>query len=119
MILKKFKDIYNNAEAITCVGCRGEFKPVTFKCHLERCPLLEREEIEEPASQDDGKISVRVNKVQSDGSIKFAIQHQGIAWVCDPVDFADVQYVAKNLKKEFPNLSAFIKGSFFESFMAL
>jgi hypothetical protein len=44
MVLKKFKDIYQSAESMTCSGCHNEYKPVTFKCHLERCPMLKQEE---------------------------------------------------------------------------
>jgi hypothetical protein len=88
MILKKFKDIYNSAEAITCAGCHSEFKPVTFKCHLERCPMLLKDE---PESQlDDGKVVLKVDSIGSDGTIRFAVEHQGIAWVTEKVELSDI-----------------------------
>lgn len=77
MILKKFKDIYNSAEAITCSGCHGEFKPVTFKCHLERCPMLLQEDDQEPIedNEHETKLVVKVNTVGNDGRVAFAVEH--------------------------------------------
>ena len=117
MILKKFKDIYNSAEAITCAGCHSEFKPVTFKCHLERCPMLQADEPE--VQVDDGKASVRVEAVGSDGTVRFGVEHQGVAWVTDKVELSDIQYVARNLQRDFPNLSVFTKGNSYEAFLGV
>lgn len=117
MILKKFKDIYNSAEAITCAGCHSSFKPVTFKCHLERCPMLQEDDAQ--PHLDDGKVAVKVEAVDSDGTVRFAVEHQGVAWVTDKIELSDIQYVARNLKKDFPNLSAFTKGSSYEQFLGI
>lgn len=89
MILKKFKDIYNNAEAITCAGCHSIFKPVTFKCHLDRCPMLKEDDAQPQV--DDGKVAVKVEAVDSNGTVSFAVEHQGVAWVTNKVELSDIQ----------------------------
>lgn len=117
IILRKFKDIYQSAEAITCAGCHHEFKPVTFKCHLDRCPMLQEEEPEDQA-EEPTRLDVRVKWINNEGGIQFEVDHQGLSWVTDRMDITDVQFVARSLKKEFPNLSAFTTPHF-EKFMTL
>ena len=69
MILRKFKDIYNSAEAITCAGCHNEFKPVTFKCHLDRCSMLAEDEPAVEQLEEPIKLSVRVKWISNEGGI--------------------------------------------------
>ena len=101
MILRKFKDIYNTAESMTCSGCHNEFKPVSFKCHIDRCSTL--------LHMSDPEIGIKINKVGADGTLSLSVDYQGLSWATDSIELSDMQYVIKNLKRDFPNLSLFTK----------
>jgi hypothetical protein len=62
----------------------------------------------------DSQITVKISTIGFNGTLSFAVDHQGLSWVTDSIDLSDLQFIARDLKRHFPNLEPFTKGSQFD-----
>ena len=108
--MRKFKKIYQFTSQLKCKGCEESFWPLAFKGHVLNCRRLEGLEESFGAASEQELMVVKASSVDNAGYIKFFLAFCGLSWHTQ-VKLEEVQFVVRQLKENYPNLSSFTQSA--------